>query len=224
MPRRLVLLHTVTSLVGLFTQLGREILPEDVEIVHVADEVLLKVVLDRGGLSPFAYRRVVDHAQAAEQMGAAAVLLTCSSISPCADAARPFVRIPVLKVDEPMVDEAVARGQRIGVAATAPTTLVPTVELVRARAALAGKAVTVDPMLCEGAYAAMTSGDLARHDEIVRGALRMLMARNDVVVLAQASMARVANTIPLEEQTVPVLSSPRLAMERARAVLESLQS
>ncbi len=224
MSRRLVLLHTVTSLVGLFTQLGREILPEDVEIVHIADEVLLKVVLDCGGLSPLAYRRVIDHAQAAEQMGAAAVLLTCSSISPCADAARPFVRIPVLKVDEPMVDEAVARGQRIGVAATAPTTLAPTVELVRARAALAGKAVAVDPMLCEGAYAAMTAGDLARHDEIVRAALRTLMARNDVVVLAQASMARVASTIPPEEQTAPLLSSPRLAMERTRATLESRAS
>lgn len=224
MSRRLVLLHTVTSLVGLFTQLGREILPEDVEIVHVADEVLLKVVLDRGGLSPFAYRRVIDHVQAAEQMGAAAVLLTCSSISPCADAARPFVRIPVLKVDEPMVDEAVARGQRIGVAATAPTTLAPTVELVRVRAALAGKAVTVDPVLCEGAYAAMTSGDLARHDAIVRDALRTLRARNDVVVLAQASMARVASTIPPQEQGAPLLASPRLAMERVRAVLEALAS
>ena len=39
------------------------------------------------------------------------------------------------------------------------------------------------------------------------------MARNDVIILAQASMARVADTIPPEEQKVPILSSPRLAIE-----------
>jgi hypothetical protein len=52
--------------------------------------------------------------------------------------------------------------------------------------------------------------------------LQALIERNDVVILAQASMARVAATIPQEEQTAPVLSSPRLAVERARKVLETL--
>jgi hypothetical protein len=45
------------------------------------------------------------------------------------------------------------------------------------------------------------------------------MTRNDVVLLAQASMARVAETIPAKDQIVPVLSSPRLALERLRDIL-----
>jgi Asp/Glu/hydantoin racemase len=219
MSRKLAFVHTVSSLVGLFSDLAKEILPDDVEVFHVADEMLLKVVLAQGGLSPFIYRRVADHVIAAEQAGANVVQITCSSISPCADVASMLVGIPVLKIDQPMVDKAISLGRRIGVAATAPTTLKPTTELVVARAGLVGKEVKVDPVLCEGAYDALFAGDMAIHDRIVRDTLKELMSRNDVVILAQASMARVADAIPPAEQTVPILSSPRLALERAREVI-----
>ena len=219
MTKRLVLVHTVASLVEPFARLAAEILPGDVEAVHVADELLLRIVFDQGGLSPTVYRRVAAHVVAAQEAGADAVQLTCSSISPCADAASLMVAIPVLKIDEPMVDQAISLGSRIGVAATVPTTLKPTLELVYARAGALGREVTVDPLLCEGAFDALSAGDAETHDRIVRAALEGLMARNDVVVLAQASMARVADTIPASERIVPVLSSPRLAMERARDVL-----
>lgn len=222
MTRKLVLLHTVATLVEPFNELAAEMLPADVDVVHVADELLLKVVLAQGGLSPFIYQRVSDHVLAAVHAGADVVMFTCSSISPCADAARLMVGIPVLKIDEPMVDRAIATGARIGVAATAPTTLGPTQELVNARADLLGKHVTVDAVLCEGAFDALFAGDLETHDRIVRATLRALMVRNDVVVLAQASMARVAESIPAQEQVVPILSSPRLAMAHARDTIAGL--
>ncbi len=144
---------------------------------------------------------------------------TCSSISPCVDASRPFVSVPVLKIDEPMVNAALGIGSRIGIAATAPTTLKPTTDLVHARASAMGVAVQVESVLCEGAYDALFSGNPQKHDEIVSGVLKGLMLRNDVVILAQASMARVAQTIPAEEQRVPVLSSPRLAMQHVRELM-----
>ncbi len=219
MPKRLVLLHTVPSLVERFNRLAVDILPRETDVVHIADELLLKIVLADGGLSPFIYRRVADHAVAAEGAAADAIMFTCSSISPCADVVGKLVGIPVLKIDEPMVDKAVLLGTRIGVAATVPTTLAPTTALVYARAAHAGRQVTVDSILCEGAYDALIAGDLQTHDRIVRDGLATLMSRNGVVVLAQASMARVADAIPDSEQMVPVLSSPRLAMERVRDVL-----
>ena len=123
MSTTLVFLHTVSSLVKPFNDLSREILPADVEILHIADEILLKIVLAQGGLSPFIYRRVAEHVVAAEQAGAEGVLLTCSSIAPCVDAARLMVNIPVLRVDEPMVEKAISMGTRIGVAATAAKAL-----------------------------------------------------------------------------------------------------
>jgi Asp/Glu/hydantoin racemase len=221
MAQRLALIHTIPSVVGLFTVLADEILGPDVELMHVADEVLLKAVLAQGGLSPFIFRRVAQHAVAAEEAGASAVQLTCSSISPCAAPARAYVSIPVLTIDEPMVDQAVQRAHRIGVAATAVTTLQPTSDLVRQRAAAAGRSVDVDAVLCQGAHAAMLSGDLETHDRIVRQAVKDLMERNEIVLLAQASMARVAEAIPASERRAPILSTPRLALERARDVLNA---
>jgi Asp/Glu/hydantoin racemase len=159
---------------------------------------------------------------AAERAGATVVQCTCSSISPCVEAVRPLVGIQVLKIDDPMIDQAISMGKRIGVAATAPTTLKPTTELVQAKAAAKMVDVKVDSLLCEGAFTALSTGDTAAHDRIVSQALRELMARNDVVILAQASMARVANAIPADEQRVPILSSPRLAVEALAVVLANL--
>lgn len=222
MPKKLVLLHTVPGLVGTFSNLARELLPAGVELLHVADEILLKAVLAQGGLSPFIYRRVADHVVAAELAGANAVMFTCSSISPCADVARRLVAIPVLKIDEAMVDKAIALGSRIAVVATAPTTLKPTTELVRAKAEAAGKLVEVEAVLCSDAYAAMLAGDLDTHHRLLRGIIQGLMARNEAVILAQASMAAVVDTIPAAGHKVPILSSPRLALERAGEVLQAL--
>src|SRR3989304_3212577 len=183
----LAFIHTVPSRVGFCTSLAQEILPADVEVLHIADEILLKVVLAKGGLTPFIFQRVADHVIACERAGADAVHLTCSSISPCA--------------------------------APAPTTLQPTTELVRQRAAAAGRTVEVDALLCHGAYEALFAGATETHDRIVREHLRTLMSRNEVVILAQASMARVLETLPTAERRVPILSSPRLAVERLRQVL-----
>jgi hypothetical protein len=47
------------------------------------------------------------------------------------------------------------------------------------------------------------------------------MDRNDVVILAQASMARVVEGISPDDAKVPILSSPRLAMKRLAEVLNS---
>ena len=222
MPKKVAYLHTVSSLIGLFNDLSRELLPAGTEVFHIADEMLLKTVMAQGGLSPFIYQRVAENVVAAERAGAAAVQVTCSSISPCVEAVRPLVGIPVLKIDDPMIEKALALGKRIGVAATAPTTLKPTAELVQARAAAKKVQVKVDSVLAEGAFAALSSGDTATHDRLVAETLRVLMARNDVVILAQASMARVAAAIPPEEQKVPILSSPRLAVETLAGLLAKL--
>jgi Asp/Glu/hydantoin racemase len=218
MSQKLVLIHTVPSLVDVFHELCQEILP-NVQIIHVADQILLTHILEQGRPSPAIYQRVAEHVVAAQAVGANAVLCTCSSISPCVEVARPMVSIPVLKVDEAMVDRAIELGEDIGVIATVSTTLGPTAELVQERASVAGKAVRVKSVLCEGAYDALFAGDPETHDNIVLDHLRKLMAQVDVVLLAQASMARVLDKIPEEERKVPILSSPRLAVERAREVL-----
>jgi hypothetical protein len=48
-----------------------------------------------------------------------------------------------------------------------------------------------------------------------------LAQRVDVVVLAQASMARVLEAMPEAERTVPILSSPHLALAQVGQLLEA---
>jgi Asp/Glu/hydantoin racemase len=133
-----------------------------------------------------------------------------------------MVNIPVLKIDEPMADKAISLGARIGIVATASTTLKPTTELVQMRAALMGKKIQVESVLCQEAYSALWAGDMETHDRLLRETLHSLMSRSDVIMLAQASTARVLETIPATAQTVPILTSPRLAVEQARDVLNKL--
>ena len=222
MSIKLAFLHTLASTVGLFNDLCKDLLSGDVEVLHIVDEMLLKVVLAQGSLSPFVFRRVAEHVVAAEGAGANLVQLTCLSICPCAGTARAMVSIPVLRIDEPMIDRALSLGERIGVATTASIMRKPITEMIYERGRSLDLQVKVDSVLCEGAYKALFSADLETHDHIVRDTTIALMARNDVVLLAQASMARVAAKIPPEAQLVPVLTSPRLAMERAREVIEQL--
>lgn len=218
MAPRIGFIHTVNGLTGMFDGLCKEIVAE-ADTFHISDGSLIQAVLAAGGLTPGVYRRVCGHVVAAEQRGADVIQLTCSSVSPCVDVAKHLVAVPVLKIDEPMVERAVHGFERIGVIATAPTTLRPTTALVREKAGLLGRGVTVESVLCEGAYDAFFAGDLARHDRIVQEHLRDLMERVDVVLLAQASMARVADALSAGEGGAPVLSSPRPAVEHLAAML-----
>jgi glutamate racemase len=213
MGKRVVFLHTVVGVVAQFAGLARELLPPEVEPWHVVDELLAKVVLAQGQLSPFIYRRVADHVRAAEEAGATIVQLTCSSISPCAGIAAVQVGIPVLRVEEPMIERAIAMGSRVGVVATAPTALSPIVDLLRARARDADKKVEIEAVVCSEAYAGLVAGDLEQHDRVIRGTLVEISSRSDVILLAQASMARaIEESLPASH--IPILTSPRLAVQR----------
>ena len=124
--------------------------------------------------------------------------------------ARPF--------DEPLAEKAVTMGARVGVAATLRTTLNPTLELLRETAIRLNQQVELVPALAEGAFEAVLAGNVAKHDELLLATLSDLMKRVDVVVLAQASMARVAALLPAEGGP-PVLSSPELAMSQLKKIL-----
>lgn len=218
---RIGLIHTSATLVPVFEQLCRELVP-DAAVVNVVDDSLIKDVIAQGGLSPAISRRVANQIAAAEAAGARVILVTCSSIGRAVELAAEQASAPVLRVDRPMAERAVGVGSRIGVIATLQTTLAPTTELIERCAAEAGRKVTLRPRLVEGAFEALMDGDPSRHDALVSEALESVAAECDVVALAQASMARVAAALPPSKLRPPILSSPRLGVERvAQCLLQS---
>ncbi len=220
-PRRLTLVHTVGSLEPVFADLSRELLP-GVETRDVVDEELLEEAIAAGHVPDATAQRLRGHVERAVEDGADLVLVTCSSMGPVVDRLR-AEGLPVLRVDEAMADAALAAGSRIGVIATLATTLEPTAELVRTRARARGGAegsVEIVTHLVDRAFRALKSGDLERHDALVRDGLRELLPRVDAIVLAQASMARVAAQLSeAETGGTPILASPRLGIERAAELL-----
>ncbi len=216
--KTLGLIHTSATLVPVFQQLCNEYLP-GVKVFNIVDDSLIKHVISCGELTPVTARRVVDYVASAETAGADHILVTCSSIGAAVEMAANLVKTPVLRVDQPMADKAVQTGKRIGVIATLPTTLAPTSDLVKRRAAVAGKDIELIAVLCEGAFDALMSGDAATHDAMVAAALKKLVQQIDVIVLAQASMARVVDGLDAADKIVPILASPGIAIQHLASIL-----
>lgn len=218
MQKTLGLIHTSATLVPVFQALISKALP-GVRVFNIVDDSLIADVIRKGHLTTQTARRVVDYVGSAENAGADYIMVTCSSIGAAVEASAALTRVPVLRVDQPMADLAVAKGKKVGVIATLPTTLAPTSDLVKRRAAAAGKEIELTSRLCEGAFDALMGGDPAKHDQMVAAALKELSTQVDVIVLAQASMARVVEALPETDKRVPILASPPTAVEYLQSVL-----
>lgn len=212
------LIHNSPVLAPIFNEIAGRLIP-DVRILHFVDESTIKNTIAAGHLQKATMRQVIRLVGSSFDAGCDIALVTCSSIGRAVDMAAELYEQPVLRVDRPMAEKAVATGHRIGVIATLPTTLQPTADLIRLVAAEQGKAVEIVEHVCDGAFAAVMAGDGATHDRIVGEALTGAMAGMDVIVLAQASMARVVAALPPGAVAAPVLASPELGIERVRDIL-----
>lgn len=217
--KRLGLIHTSATLVPVFAQLCKDKLP-GVETFNIADDSLVKGIREAGSLTATIARRVAGYLESAELAGADYIMVTCSSIGAAVEAGAKLIGVPVLRVDQPMADIAVATGKKIGVIATLSTTLEPTADLIQRRAAAAGRKIELTSKLVEGAFEALMAGDGATHDAKVAVALKELSKQVDVIVLAQASMARVVESLKPEDKRVPILASPGIAVDYLATILK----
>jgi Asp/Glu/hydantoin racemase len=207
---RIAFVHTVGFLADRFQALMKAQHP-DADCFHIVNESLLKDLF-RGENTATVYRRVVAQVMLAVDAGADLVVMTCSSTSPAVDIARALTTVPILKIDDPMADEAVRLGSRIAVICTNTSTPGPSQALLRAHAALQGKQVEIEPVIRPEAYQALASGDRAKHDAMVTSAAQDAAPRSDVLVLAQASIAHLQEELA-DKLGKPVLASPGLLMK-----------
>jgi aspartate/glutamate racemase len=214
---RIAFLHTGAVVIAPVIEQARAALPAATFVNYLDD----RIVADLGDPQRAASvpERVEGLARAARSGGADVVMLTCSSISHLAAPTGAAVGIPVLRIDEAMADAAITTGERIAVLATLPTTLAPTVGLLRERADLAGRNPVIVEEVIEGAFAAVAAGDRPAHDRLVAAAIERLGTDADVVVLAQASMASAAAAAHVP---VPVLTSIAPGIDRLRAFVSAL--
>jgi hypothetical protein len=216
MQKRLVLIHTVPPLVEVFTRLGDKLL-EGATLFHVLDEPLLEQVRLLGGIRAQQLASLQAHIDAAQRIRAGAVLVTCSTLSPALDQVQ--ANIPLVKIDQAMLEQAVRHGGRIGLLATNRTTLQPTQLSLLAEAERQGERISPEQVYVDGALTALLNGQGDQHDELVLHALQQLAPRVDLIVLAQASTARVVELPQVNAIPTPILTSPHTALQRVHQVL-----
>ncbi|MEO6888821.1 MAG: aspartate/glutamate racemase family protein [Ktedonobacteraceae bacterium] len=206
MTRALTFLHTSPVHVHTFNRLQAEY-SADIPLEHIVDESLLREACDAGGMTPSLQQRVQKTLLAAVDQGAAVVVCTCSSIGVVAEVVNQHTSTMVMRIDRPMAEEAVTRGSRIVVAATLPSTLLPTRELIYDAARRQQKEVQVIDLLCDSAWRHFERGEHEAYLQAVADQLQRVASQGDIIVLAQASMARVTELCP--DLSIPVLTSPR---------------
>ena len=219
---KVAVLHTSFVFVSVepaINDLLAELLPE-ADVIHFVDSDVLAQVGRDGGITQGSTDRMVHLAQAAEAAGVDFIFNACSSLGPTMDVARKTVHTPIIKIDDAMALEAATRGTEVGVLATVPTTLDPTSDLVVAKAAEAGRDVHVHQQLAKGAFDLLMAGNREAHDDIVSREAVELAKTVDLIVLAQASMARLAPRLA-KETGIPVLASPRLGVEDLAARVQA---
>ncbi len=202
--KKLYTINTVNSFMDIiFNPFGKPFADskDDLEIYNIMDDSLLKDTLAAGGVTPNISTRMLDYAKTAEASGADAILVTCTSVNMATAAIRPFLNIPILNIEEPAAVAAVEAGKKIGVLATLPTSPEAIGRVIVQKAAEMGKEVEIINRVAEGAFDVLSSGDRAKHDEMVNAELYKLAKEVDVIVFAQISMSLLNH----EEVEVPVV-------------------
>jgi len=224
--KRLFLLHTMPFVLNhISAPLEKELLAEhpDVEIQTMLDTSLLADTMAAGRVTPRTAARLLSYVREAEQAGAALLLLTCTSMGEGMTHVRQLTSLPTLCITEPLVEEALDLGTRIGIIGTVPTSPAQIIEPLLAAAAKRGLAredLSITIEVVEEAFKARGRGDTAAHDKLVSEAvLRLAKAHPvDSIILAQASMSGTQHADP----GVPVLKLGPSAFRAAGEMLAAL--
>jgi len=217
--KKVVAIYTGHGLMENVKAMFAEQMP-DCRLINIIDDSLIADVIAENDVSPAVTRRLLQYYQTAQDMGADVIFNTCSSVGDLVAVGQKLVDVPIVRIDEPMAREAVSKYQRIGVIATIPTTLDPTVRLLQEQAQLIGKEVSIVDGLADGAYQALVSGKPEEHDQRIVDVAQRLTKEVDAIVLAQGSMARMEKKLA-EITGIPVLSSISRGVTEVKSVLES---
>ncbi len=215
--KKVAIIHTSFISLEDLKKLFAEIIPE-AKLSHIIDDSLLADVVEAGYATPKVIKKVCDYYVNADSLGVDAILNQCSSFGEAADIASKLISTPVLKVDEAMAEEAVKLGNKIAVVATVACTMGPSTRLIQSKAAEAGKSVQIVECLVDGALKVLIEeGNREKHNLLVKEKMLSVQDEVDVYVLAQGSM--VVLLPELLDIRQPVLTGPRLGVQKMRQVL-----
>ena len=207
MKKILAIMHTTDATISSLRKIVQRQFPE-VTIFNLLDDSLLPEINREGKITASVRKRFYNLAANAEEAGADVLFSACSSIGGLIDEADERLKIPCVRIDEAMAEDAVRRAGKITVAATVASTLSPTRELLERKARAKGKQIDLNTLLIKEAGQYLNAGETEKYERLISDEIAAAIPESECIVLAQASMASALERLPQDNVTIPILSSP----------------
>ncbi len=212
MAKKLYTINTINNFMDvIFNPHVKPYLEENgIQAVNLMDDSLLSSTLEDGCMTPKTATRMLNYAKTAENDGAGAVLVTCTSVNEATKWIKPLMGIPMINIEEPVAEMAVAAGKKIGILGTIPTSPAAMERVIRMKAAEAGKEIEIVSTYAVGAFEELQAGNRDKHDEMVNECLYKLAEEVDCIAFSQISMSLLKH----DEVKVPLFKIGRSGVER----------
>jgi len=215
---RIALIHATPVAIDPICNTFKRLWPQ-ARVTNLLDDSLSADLAQAGALDQKMIDRFCVLAKYVEAGGADAILFTCSAFGTAIEIARTAVKIPVLKPNEAMMEEAIATGPRIALLATFEPSL-PSMKSELEQLAAARKAsINISTKAVPQALAALQLGDDLAHDKQIAAAAEEF-SECDALLLCQFSMASAAERIPACRGR-SVFTSPYSAVARLKQLLHA---
>jgi len=186
MPFTVALVHTRLRSVDLLNQEFSLHLPQ-VRKFNILDETILFEGA-QSGLTPRLFNRLVQHFIWAEQMKADVAICTSTMFEPAIPVCEKFVSIPILRINEPMCEQALAEGHRICVLGTFERAIAAVASLLQEVAGRRDHTLHMITKHVPEAVEQLDMGDWEMHNRLFVEAVKDLVGRCDALIIAQLSL------------------------------------
>lgn len=194
-------------------------LAPDAAVLNFVNEELLHRATALGGADAAGLRMFARTAFAAAEAEVDGIIVACSVYCPYVEQIKPFLQMPVIAIDHPMLETAAARGNKIGILTTNGPAAPAAQHQIEAMAATLGRRPEFVLSPIPAAAAAFQQGRREEGIERIRRAGTALAAQGcDTLVLAQITMACAAPA--LSGTGVTVLTSPDEGVRRILCLIQ----
>ena len=214
---RIALVHAMPVAIDPVATVFRELWPQ-AKTTNLLEDSLAPDLAVAGSITLEIVERIVALARYGERCGADAVLFTCSAFGTAIDAAKREVKVPVLKPNEAMIEDALAAGCDLALLTTFEPSIPSLKKELEELASGRGIKLKLKTRSIPAAIAALQQGFGAEHDRLIAVAAAE-MGACDALVLGQFSMARAAIGIP-DRAGRKVLTSPHSAVTKLKRIFD----
>ncbi|WP_181346931.1 aspartate/glutamate racemase family protein [Thalassobacillus sp. CUG 92003] len=205
------IIHATCNAVPPLNAAFNELAP-NVTVLNFVNENFQYYANQIDGIDDKIHRDFANITFTAQDAGVDAIIVACTVLTPIVDVVKPFITVPIMAVDQPMLENAINNYEKIGVLVTnAPTGPLTKAQLENI-ATDVGKEVEVDTEIIPQAMTELKAGDEAKHNHLNFLAASELKARGcEVLVLSQITQSVAEKET--EKLGIPVLTSPKEAVK-----------